>query len=573
MALISSGWCRFEGAIVSDTKKAYGYSLVSPLQGEKIFYGKPAIQIYNRESTILGVAYKVVKIKDISGYATVQQIDANYSSFMNAFTSLDRTINIGDNENAAQFYYKEFTIEESCIIFYDDSTAGKFRFHSFIFVDKDLAPPVISITAKYVGNPVPVDLPFNTDDLRVYAEYDDGNRDRIVSGYTITPSDRIIKQVGTNTFNIGFRNADGIELMPAPIMIEGVKRLVGIHGTYDGPSIYKGQTVERRYLTVVADYSDGSSGTVNDYGFPDGNISDGSEWITVSYHGQRTKINVPNYTISSSRLSAFYTGPNIEVDPKNPQEFDTTKTKIQIFYKSNDGKHKGWENVPSSKCTFTPTVIEHEGVNNIKVSYNGRGGIVTCNMMVIGIRPEVIMTNLTAEYTGSPVITGKAYSIERVIVKAYYSDKTVVQIKNGFILNKYIVLNEGINTFTCKYTDRPATGNDKTLETTFTVVGIKKDDTTENGITPVTLENKYPEAIITNNRYRGPAEAAKYDTFNRFVYENITELYKIFKNIEGNYNELSKEIDGANNKKMISLNKINHINDSVKDILKGKQYG
>lgn len=572
MATIPYGWCRVEGAVVKDTSKAYGYALTSPIASDTIFYGRPSIQIYNRESTVLGVAYKVVSVRELAGYASVKDIDENYGSFQTALDNYDRTINIGDATNAAQLYYEEFAIEESSVIFYDNSTRGEFRYHCVIYVDKDLAPPIIRITAKYVGPPVAVDLAFDTDDLRVYADFEDGNTERVITGYTIDPANRIITKVGTNIFNIGFTDNTGYDFPPAPVSVQGVKRLVGIYGVYDGPSLYKGQTVERRYLTIVAQFSDGSSSTVTSYGFPNGNILGNSSSIAIAYNGQRCNVEIPTYAISTSRLVAFYTGPNIEVDSKNPQEFDPANTKIQIYYKSADELYSNWETVDYTLCTFTPLTVDHEGINYITVQFVGRSGPVSCQMMVIGIKPEVTMTKLSAVYNGPAVVQGSFYSLERVSVKAYYSDGTSSIIRNGFTCDRYIVEEVGLNAFLCRYTHRSSSGNDITLESTFTVVGLERDDTTETGYSPVSLDNHYPEATRFNNRFRGPAESIKHRHINDMIYENIVELYKIFAGIEASYNNLVSAVEGVNSVKYMSLDQIGTINEQVKEIMTNPKF-
>lgn len=571
MATVAYGWCRVEGATVTNTQKAYGYTLTSPIGSESIFYGRPSIQIYNKTSTILGVTYKVVPIEEITGYATIKDIDANYTAFQSAIANYDKTINTGDATNAAQLYYKEFAIDKPSVIFYDDTTQGQFRYYAIVYVDADLAPPILAITAKYIGNPIPVDLEFNTDDLRIYAEYEDGSVDRVLDGYTIDPSDITIKKVGVNVFKILFVTNAG-DTLTSQVGIQGIKRLTGIQGKYDGPSLYQGQTVERRYLIVTALYSDGSSGTVTSYGFPNGNILGKLPSIEISYNGERCFVDIPTYAISTSRLVAYYTGPNIEVDDKNPNTFDTTKTNIRIHYQSIDSSLGGWETIDSSLCTFTPNVIEHEGINNILVQYVGKNGPVSCYMMVIGFKPNVIMTALTAEYTGPEIVQDKTYSQERLIVKAYYSDGTVVTIKNGYLVNSNIVKNIGINTFTVTYTDRPSSGDDVTLTATFDVIGLEKDTTTDTTYSPISLLNNYPEATRYNNRYRGPAEAEKHHNTNKMIFENIKELYKIFRDIEQSFNDVINSVGNESAIKYLSLNQINRLHDTVTIIMTDKRF-
>ena len=569
--LVSSGWCRIEGANIKNVQKAYGYTLTSPIKGEVIFYGLPSIQIYNKTSIILGVAYKVVPIKEICGYETIKDIDAHYNDFMKAVSSYDKIIDVGNATNAAQFYHKEFTIDKSSVIFYDDATQGSFRYCTIVYVDRDLAPPIVNISAKYIGNPVPVGLTFKEDDLRIYAHYEDGNISRIIEGYEVNPPNCIIDKIGINTFEISFRTKDGYKFV-SKIGIQGIKRLTGIEGVYDGPSLYKGQTIERKFLIVSALYSDGSSSIVTSYSFPNGNVLDESSIVEIVYNGQRCRITIPTYTISTSRLVAYYTGPNIEVNDKNPNSFDTTKTVVRIHYQSQDGTMSNWEDVPSDSCTFTPTVIEHEGNNEILVQYTGKNGPVKCYMFVPGFKPEAYMTALEARYTGPSIVQGRTYNLERLIVKAYYSDGSIVVINNGYKVDSNIVQYVGLNTFSCTYTDRQSSGEDKTITTTFTVVGLPKDNTTESNYRPIELPNNYPEATRYNNRYRGPAEAFKHYNVNMMIFNNIHELYRLFADIEHNYNDVVEVIDGDNAIKYHTLNQMNRVCDNVKSIMVDERF-
>ena len=192
--------------------------------------------------------------------------------------------------------------------------------------------------------------------------------------------------------------------------------------------------------------------------------------------------------------------------------------------------------------------------------------------MVIGVSPEITMTKLAAVYNGPPVVQGSPYSLERVTVKAFYSDGTTAIIKNGFTCNKYIVENPGINEFLCRYTHRASSGKDVTLEVTFTVPGLEKDDTSESGYMPVSLNKHYPEATRYNNRYRGPAESFKYQYTYDMIAENIRELYKLFRRIEISYNNLVEEVENTNAIKHYSINQINAINDGIQEIMTNPKF-
>ena len=274
--------------------------------------------------------------------------------------------------------------------------------------------------------------------------------------------------------------------------------------------------------------------------------------LQIYYKGFYTDVVVPTYAVSTSRLMAYYNGPNVEVG----HDFDIKYCKIKIYYASADGLHDRYEDIDPSLCTFSTTMVDHEGVNQITVQYVGQAGPVNTVMVIIGIKPETVLTFIEAQYTGPEIVIGKSYSAERVICKAHYSNGSIVQIRN-FSLNSNVVQYVGPNEYIVTYKEK-----DTTVTTTVTVIGLPKDSTTESGYSPVSLQNNYPEATRLNNRYRGPAEARKHNNVDNMIQENLLALYNIFANIEQNFNELVKSVNGNNSIKVRTLNEVQHIEDT-----------
>ena len=333
---------------------------------------------------------------------------------------------------------------------------------------------------------------------------------------------------------------------------------------YDGPSIGYGREALKKYFIVIAKYSDGSSSTVTDFTFPSGNIVSENNCgvITIFYKGFYTTVIVPTYDVSSSRLIAYYNGPNVEVN----HDFDTKYCNIKIYYKSEDEINTYYEDIKPELCTFSGTTIDHEGVNHITVQYTGKCGPVSTTLIVIGIKPEVVLNFIEATYTGSPVVVDKAFSIERVICKAHYSNGAVVQVRN-FSISSNIIQYVGLNEYTVTYKEK-----DVTATTIFSVIGLEKDDTTETSYAPIYLQNNYPEATRLNNRYRGPAEAYKYDSVNKMLVENITTLYNLYASIEKNFNELVENVNGNNCVKCQTLNTIGALEDGTSSWINDKRF-
>ena len=548
MAVFTIGWCRVEGMPIPDLEKEYGTFTNLP-SGQKVFYGTPEIQINNPISIVNGCVYKIVPLTEF-GYNTILEVDANFATLQNKIQTYDKTI---DTDHGSIYYWEPFTVNESCVIYHADSTKKTFDNAALILIDQHATPEIIAITGSYKGGGVPVGEVFDTKMLELYVIYADGNKARLLDNYTTDPADKIITVVGSNVVKINYITPTG-KALTTTVIVEGIKNLQGITALYDGPHVGFGNEALRKYFIVVAQYSDGSSATVTDFSFPSGNIVSETNGgvLQIYYKGFYTDVVVPTYAVSTSRLMAYYNGPNVEVG----HDFDIKYCKIKIYYASADGLHDRYEDIDPSLCTFSTTMVDHEGVNQITVQYVGQAGPVNTVMVVIGIKPETVLTFIEAQYTGPEIVVGKSYSAERVICKAHYSNGAIVQIRN-FSLNSNVVQYVGPNEYIVTYKEK-----DTTVTTTVTVIGLPKDSTTESGYSPVSLQNNYPEATRLNNRYRGPAEARKHNNVDNMIQENLLALYNIFANIEQNFNELVESVNGNNSIKVRTLNEVQHIEDT-----------
>ena len=548
MAVFTIGWCRVEGMPIPDLEKEYGTFTNLP-SGQKVFYGTPEIQINNPISIVNGCVYKIVPLTEF-GYNTILEVDANFATLQNKIQTYDKTI---DTDHGSIYYWEPFTVNESCVIYHADSTKKTFDNAALILIDQHATPEIIAITGSYKGGGVPVGEEFDTKMLELYVIYADGNKARLLDNYTTDPADKIITVVGSNVVKINYTTPTG-KALTTTVIVEGIKNLQGITALYDGPHVGFGNEALRKYFIVVAQYSDGSSATVTDFSFPSGNIVSETNGgvLQIYYKGFYTDVVVPTYAVSTSRLMAYYNGPNVEVG----HDFDIKYCKIKIYYASADGLHDRYEDIDPSLCTFSTTMVDHEGVNQITVQYVGQAGPVNTVMVVIGIKPETVLTFIEAQYTGPEIVVGKSYNAERVICKAHYSNGSIVQIRN-FSLNSNVVQYIGPNEYIVTYKEK-----DITVTTTVTVIGLPKDSTTESGYSPVSLQNNYPEATRLNNRYRGPAEARKHDNVANMIQENLLALYNIFANIEQNFNELIESVNGNNSIKVRTLNEVQHIEDT-----------
>ena len=549
MAIKIYGWCTVEGSPIPDLQKEYG-SFVNLPSSTLIYYGAPEIQINNPTSNVNGCVYKVVPLSDF-GYEKISDIDANYAAIVENIKTMDKSIDVNLD---SQYYYEPFVVNESSIIFYEDSTKKTYSRYVIIYVDKYATPEIITVVGNYKGSSIPVGEKFNLDDLELFAVYSDGTQATLKEGYTVEPEDQIITKTGSNVIKITYTTPTGTSILTT-LIIEGIKNLDSIEATYDGPPVAPGQEALKKYFIVVAKYTDGSSAIINDFTFPSGNIVSELHGIVVYYKGKTAEVQIPMYQVTSSRLIAYYNGPNIEIG----HTFDIKYCNIKIYYKDDGEEHYNtyYEDISPDLCVFTPDMVDHEGVNHILVQYTGKLGVVSTTMIVIGIRPEVTLNFIEAEYTGPSIMQGKLYSLEKVICKAHYSDGTISVVRN-FSVNSNVVSLIGLNEFVVTYKEK-----DTIVTTTISVNGLEPDATTGTNYSPIYLQNHYPEATRMNNRYRGPAEGYKHDNIDMMIRENILALYELFADIEQEFNKVSRAMNGANNIKVATLNTVNLIHDEV----------
>ena len=551
MAVHTFGWCRVEGAHVPDLGKRYGIFQNLP-STTMVFYGTIEVEIYHPTDTLNGIVYKEVPVSELCNLNTINEIDEHFQELRDAITSYDKTI---DMTSGSQYWYEPFAVSVPTVIFYaSTNNDGVYRNYTLLLADENAAPPIIAISAEYGGPSIPVGTHFAKKDINVHAIYDDGQESLVTDNdFTIIPDDAVIHQEGSNVVTVLYTTPEGQDLSTSCIVV-GVKNVESITARYDtgAPMLADGQTVERKYVIVTALFTDGSSSTVTDYQFVNGQVahlapgtgSNRSTPLTVYYKGKTTTFTVQMYEVKSARLVAYYNGPDVEVGSKYLLDYVTVK----IYYNGDPGVGGYQKNVDINKCEFSQDTILERGVNTIQVStISEKMGPVSTSMSIMGIQSEVSVSFITAEYSGPEIYVNKSYSFDKVTVVVHYSDGSAIETHNWSTTTN-IVSQVGINSFQITYREK---GVDYLAS--ISVIGIENESTTETGYSPVTLDLNYPEAITMNNRYRGPAEAAKRRHFARALYDNLNNINSIFKNIEENYKEVCAMIEESSGAKYSSL--------------------
>ena len=567
----NNGWITITGNEISDLKKQYGTFVGIPETEQHIYYGNAEIKIDNPHSTTHSTVYSLKKIKLNFGYNEIHDIDQNWGRFIGEIQSYmnSHEINIDDPDTAYYYVNKPFVINESCVIFYDDSSktsiaGSKYQNYAVILVDEFAVPNVIRITADYSGAIIPVGEQFEEDKLLVSAIYDDGSSVKITSNYVIEPPDKVVTKLGSNVFTVYYSDPEN-DVNTASFIVQGCRNLQSIRGYYDGDAVPYNKEAEKKYFVIIAHYTDGTESTVTDYTFTNGNIvsKENEGVIDIFYQGRTCQVEVPIFEVTSSRLIAVYNGPNVEVG----HDYQIGYLNIKIFYASDTEINKSYyETINIEDCVVSDRTVTEIGANSFTVSYNGQFGTITTTFTVVGFIPDVKPTDIQATYTGPGVYQGGTFDLERVICNIYYNDGTIRTVKN-FTVDTNIIQNIGSNEITVTYTEDATT-----LTDLIYINGLENDSTTGVNVFPANLKNKYPRATVLNNRYRGPAEGMKTDDFARMIIENLRELYKIYEQLNKEYNELIVQVAGESCTKNITLNNVSYVDNQLDDILNSDKY-
>ena len=576
----TKGWARIEGSRILDTYKQYGTLTGIPNSEQFIYYGNPEISIENPTSSTHSVVYTVKNIRNYfsNEYQAIHDLDDDWNNFYNKIEAWKQTNTIDINDPDTAYYYvgKPFVLGKDdtyktpgYVIFYDDSrrasiTGSKYRHHLIVLIDEYAVPQIINITAEYNGPAVPISEELDENFLKVIAVYEDGNSNKIDSGYTIEPSDKVVTRIGANIFTVSYLDAEN-DLNQATFLVQGCKKLESVIGYWDGDLVAYGKEAEKKYFVIIAHYSDDTESTVTDFEFPMGNIvtETNQGLIEIYYKGFSYEIQVPTFEVTQSRLIAYYNGPQVEVD----HDFQKSYVSVKIFYSSEGEINKSYyEDIDIENCILDSTLVSKEGVNSFTISYEGKLGMVTTSFVVVGFIPDVKPTDIQASYNGPGVYQGKTFDLERILCNIYYNNGTIKTVKN-FIINSNIVRDVGPNDITITYIEGTTT-----LETIITVNGLENDSTTDNNFFPTSLINNYPIATILNNRYRGPAEGIKTNDYANMIIKNIRALYKIFANLEKQYNEIVLSVSGDTSTKITTLNNVSFMKKQLNDILNDEHY-
>ncbi|MBQ9768470.1 MAG: bacterial Ig-like domain-containing protein [Lachnospiraceae bacterium] len=279
-----------------------------------------------------------------------------------------------------------------------------------------------SVTAVYTGDTLLVGESIDLNKLTVMGLYTDGSyvklTDYSLSTYTV-------KQTGLNTVTV---SCDGVG---TTFTVRG-KQIQMLTAYTTETTVTVGEQLDREKITVRVYYSDGTNEEVSDYSLSGTVVTKiGSNEFVVTYEGKTAKLYITGKDIKLAKeLMVSYFGPSVIVGNAPDRE----DFYVSLLYNDNT-----MERITAFE--LTPSVVQKEGQNTMVVSY----GELSKEVKVEGLAKEVV--SIKAEYTGLPVVIGKAVANENIKVTATFNDGSTDTVTN-FTLSGSVVYKIGDNVIT-----------------------------------------------------------------------------------------------------------------------------
>ena len=276
-------------------------------------------------------------------------------------------------------------------------------------------------------------------------------------------TDGLVKPISNGTAVITARAGDVSATCDVKVNIaeEVVVTLTGITATYSGGDADVGTTILdlKKDIVVTAEYSDGSTSTVNNYAISGSNIKLGDNTITISYSGKSTSFIVKgvNPVVPATKVTLNKTSVEIKdmssvqltatVEPS-----DTTDTVV-------------WTSDREDVATVTNGLVKPIAPGSAIIRATAGNVYALCYVDVVAKEEEVVtLTGVTADYTGGSMPVGSTISsITGLTVTANYSDGTTATVYDYTLSGE---IKRGSNIITVAYQGHT---------TTFTVPGSDGD--------------------------------------------------------------------------------------------------
>ena len=300
-----------------------------------------------------------------------------------------------------------------------------------------IAKTAEKISAKYTGVDLVVGTKIDPSKITVEITNNDKTKERITSGFTISPE--TVTKVGANTITVTYKGYSDT------VVIKGTEILpTSITATYNGGTVIEGQTINKSSILVTAYYPDGTNKTVSDFDLSIETMNKvGMQDVVVKYKNLTATIYVPVTAKMVTQLEAVYNGGALE----QFESLDRKKLIVTATY--NDGSRTNVDDY-----TLTTTTASKVGENLFMVTFGAKTATFTVEALA---RRITGMGSLKAEVgSGDYSSTLTAFIQDQVVREGIKLEteeieedviKSAIKRVNNGSTKKYIAFEMDIDSF------------------------------------------------------------------------------------------------------------------------------
>lgn len=235
-----------------------------------------------------------------------------------------------------------------------------------------------NITAEYKGNNIPIGEDYNKKDVIVTIHYTNGTSEKIPDNEW-KESSLTVTKIGDNDFTALYKKDS--EEYTADYKIIGIDKINRIEAHYTGEEIFITEKYKKSDVKITVIYQSGEKKELSDNEWNESSLivtKTGDNHFTATYKTFETNYTVPG--ISISKITAKYTGKDIEIDSK----YSKNDVNVTVIY--TNGKTK---TLTSSEWKESELIVTKAGKNKFTASYTERNKVYTADFIVKGKAPIV----------------------------------------------------------------------------------------------------------------------------------------------------------------------------------------
>lgn len=300
-----------------------------------------------------------------------------------------------------------------------------------------VAKSIDKISAKYTGLDLVVGSRIDISKITVEITNNDKTKERITSGFTISPE--TVTHVGANTITVTYKGYSDTVVIKATEILP-----TSITATYNGGTVIEGQTINKSNILVTAYYPNGTNKTVTDFELSVETMNKvGMQEVIVKYKNLTATIYVPVTAKMVTQLEAVYNGGALE----QYESLDRKKLIVTATY--NDGSRSNVDDYMINSTTATKV-----GENLFMVNF----GAKTATFIVEALARRITgMGTLKAEVGGGDYTSSLTAYIQDQVVREgikletedieYDIIKPAIKRVNNGSTKKYVAFEMDIDSF------------------------------------------------------------------------------------------------------------------------------